>query len=270
MNMKKLALAAAIATLSTGAFAAQAVDIDTGLETLITDLSGNTGAFEGTFQNLSINNTDLVDAAVTIAAESELLTDAVIETTGIGAVQSGDTALVVSSSKISDVVDKSLAVNTDDSSLTNTSDSLSTTTDNLTDTSDVAVDTSTTTASNAANTSSTAASSATSEILDTTVDTTNLVVTKETSDDINTNIVDTTATVDNTTTDITSLITEVTAASSFGVANVAYNNASIDASVDLSSNAAGAVQGIQLGADASIATTAIGAVQSGSITVTVQ
>jgi len=270
MNMKKLALAAAIATLSTGAFAAQEQLVDTGLQTLMTDLSQNTAEYEGTFQNLSINNTDLVDAAVTIAAESELLLDAVVETTAIGAVQSGDTALAVSSSKITDLTDTSGTVNTVATSITDNSSSTTNSVDNLTENTSNQADVVTDTASNAANTSSTAASSAVNNSTDNSLVTTSTDIEKTVDEQITTNTANTDNSVETVTTNIVSTITDVTAASAFGVANVAYNNASIDASVDLSSNLANAVQGIQLGAEASIATTAIGAVQSGSITVTVQ
>ena len=59
----------------------------------------------------------------------------------------------------------------------------------------------------------------------------------------------------------------------FSAVNAAYNNADIDASVTIGADyqGYGAISGVNLSAlDGTIATTAIGAVQSGTITVTVK
>jgi len=239
MNMKKIALASAVAALSTSAFAAQ--DLTLNLQDILQDYSANGSGYEGTFVNLAVTNSDLIDAAVSISSEIDALSDATIATTSIGAVQSGDVSLAVSS------IDKTIVSDDSTSTATNNTvvDTDKTLTANIQKTTEIA----------SAKTSSTATSLDTTDLTDTSVTTD----TSKTTNDI-----------DNSTATVTKTATDIANTSAFGVANFAYNNASIDASVDITANGTGGLFGVQLGQEASITTTAIGAVQSGNITVTVQ
>lgn len=228
MNMNKIVLAVAIAATTSFANAGQVIEVNVG--EVITEASKASSSA----LNLAINNVDKIDASISLTAP--MITGLNIETTAIGAVQSGfiklENALTRTTHDQSQVMSHAVNEFTNrtgdivDNSYVNDIENLS------------------------ASTSSTSAL----DIKDKS-DVKNLDMDFSF---VSHNIADAT----NTTNDIlngTNLNQE------FGLLNVAYNNANIDASVIAATNLVGVGE-----IAGKIHTSAIGAVQSGNITVTVK
>lgn len=239
MKMKKIALALAIT--ATASFANADVEVDVGA------VLGTVANASSSALNLSINNTDVIDASVYVRATTDglgTLIDNDIKTTALGAVQSGSIAI-------------ENAITTD---------------------SNASLDESVTTSlQSVANYESSVNNSIVNQITAATAETTNTAtgqfIDESTLDGVE--LVSSSATFDaesaannlSFTETLTSLNTD------FSALNTAYNNADINASVTVGADyeGFGALSGVDLGAlNGSITTTAIGAVQSGNITVTVK
>lgn len=239
MKMKKIALALAIT--ATASFANADVEIDLGT-VIETAANASSSAL-----NLSINNTDLIDASVYVRASTEglgTLIDNDIKTTAVGAVQSGSIAIENAIATDSNTFTGALALNsltTDGTDISYVNNSIN---NNI---SDITANTTNTSAGQSLDT--TTFTDATFAYSDVDLDAQSIAG--------NLNFAET----------LTSLNTD------FSAVNTAYNNAEINASVTVGADydGFGALSGVDLGAlDGSITTTAIGAVQSGNITVTVK
>ncbi|WP_180044441.1 hypothetical protein [Acinetobacter sp. YH16039] len=243
MKMKKIALALAIT--ATASFANADVEVDVG-EVIKTAANASSSAL-----NLSINNTDVIDASVYVRASTEglgsiagTLIDNDIKTTAIGAVQSGSIAIENAVTANSNAFTGELALNSIQAEGTDVSSLSHSINNNISDVT--------------ANTTNTSAGQS--------LDTTTLTDTALASSNVNLNTQSSTGSLNFAET-LTSLNTD------FSAVNTAYNNADINASVTVGADydGFGALSGVNLGGlDGSIATTAIGAVQSGNITVTVK
>lgn len=243
MKMKKIALALAIT--ATASFANADVEVDVG-EVIKSAANASSSAL-----NLSINNTDVIDASVYVRASTEglgsiagTLIDNDIKTTAIGAVQSGSIAIENAVTANSNAFTGELALNSIQAEGTDVSSLSHSINNNISDVT--------------ANTTNTSAGQS--------LDTTTLTDTALASSNVNLNTQSSTGSLNFAET-LTSLNTD------FSAVNTAYNNADINASVTVGADydGFGALSGVNLGVlDGSIATTAIGAVQSGNITVTVK
>ncbi len=243
MKMKKIARALAIT--ATASFANADVEVDVG-EVIKTAANASSSAL-----NLSINNTDVIDASVYVRASTEglgsiagTLIDNDIKTTAIGAVQSGSIEIENAVTANSNAFTGELALNSIQAEGTDVSSLSHSINNNISDVT--------------ANTTNTSAGQS--------LDTTTLTDTALASSNVNLNTQSSTGSLNFAET-LTSLNTD------FSAVNTAYNNADINASVTVGADydGFGALSGVNLGGlDGSIATTAIGAVQSGNITVTVK
>lgn len=236
MKIKTLTLAVALAVTGTMANAAQNLAIDTGLVATLATISGQA---DGSALNLAINNATTINASFNAISTGSLLADLDIDNTAIGAVQSGNQVIEKAKLTSGGVTSTINSTSNSTSGTTSTIVSVNNVTNNL--------------VSAAANTSSTSASNSTN--------------TGNTVNTLNANIADTTVTA--TAQASNSIANTVDSISvDFGALNTAYNVADINASVNVSAaNAAGSLQWGGLG---SVKTTAIGAVQSGNITVSVK
>lgn len=250
MKMKKIALAMAVlgtASLANAAWPSYSnIEIDLG-SVLETAAEAGSSAL-----NLSINNTDLVDGSVYVRATTEDVESLVgtviendIKTTAIGAVQSGSIAI------------ENAAVATDTSEFTGALELKSLDAENTKiDYVNNSID---------------------KNVSDITASTTNTAVGEVTDNseitDVNFNYSDVDFEVKSMEAELDFSKTLTALNTEFSAVNAAYNNADIDASVTIGADyqGYGAISGVNLSAlDGTIATTAIGAVQSGTITVTVK
>lgn len=250
MKMKKIALAMAVlgtASLANAAWPSRSnIEIDLG-SVLETAAEADSSAL-----NLSINNTDLVDGSVYVRATTEDVESLVgtviendIKTTAIGAVQSGSIAI------------ENAAVATDTSEFTGALELKSIDAENTKiDYVNNSID---------------------KNVSDITASTTNTAVGEVTDNseitDVNFNYSDVDFEVKSIEAQLDFSKTLTALNTEFSAVNAAYNNADIDASVTIGADyqGYGAISGVNLSTlDGTIATTAIGAVQSGTITVTVK
>ena len=250
MKMKKIALAMAVlgtASLANAAWPSHSnIEIDLG-SVLETAAEAGSSAL-----NLSINNTDLVDGSVYVRATTEDVESLVgtviendIKTTAIGAVQSGSIAI------------ENAAVATDTSEFTGALELKSLDAENTKiDYVNNSID---------------------KNVSDITASTTNTAVGEVTDNseitDVNFNYSDVDFEVKSMEAQLDFSKTLTALNTEFSAVNAAYNNADIDASVTIGADyqGYGAISGVNLSAlDGTIATTAIAAVQSGTITVTVK
>ncbi len=237
MKMKKIALALAIT--ATASYANADVEIDLGT------VLGTVSNASSSALNLSINNTDVIDASVYVGATTDglgTLIDNDIKTTALGAVQSG-------------------SIEIENAITTNSNESI-----------DASV---TSSLQSVADYESTVNNSLVKQISDATANTTNTAagqfIDQSTFDGVEFISSSATSDAQSAANNLSFAETLTSLNTDFSALNTAYNNADINASVTVSAESLGEFSGVDLGAlNGSITTTAIGAVQSGNITVTVK